>query len=153
MNLATMTTSSLVNFYNQHSDTPVKKFRDRATAERRVAAILSLSSPAKVGTLAHAVSQITEKPECVEAKTVTKVVKPITRPKMVESLKLDRTITCIETGEVWKNAYTMWIDNPEWMTTAQQDRLTAQLYAAAKIGEQKLISINGRTFKLVNVKE
>jgi hypothetical protein len=38
------------------------------------------------------------------------------------------------------------------MTSAQQDRLTAQLYAAAKVGEQKIIEINARSFMLVNIK-
>ena len=46
----------------------------------------------------------------------------------------------------------MWRDNPDWMTSAQQDRLTAQLYAAAKVGEQKIIEINARSFMLVNIK-
>jgi hypothetical protein len=47
----------------------------------------------------------------------------------------------------------MWIFNSEWMTSSQQDRLTAQLYAAAKRGERKQITINDRTFMLVNVAE
>jgi hypothetical protein len=71
---------------------------------------------------------------------------------MKDSLKLDRTIICVNTGATWKNAYQMWRDNPDWMTSAQQDRLTAQLYAAAKVGEQKIIEINDRSFMLVNIK-
>lgn len=67
------------------------------------------------------------------------------------SMKLDRTITCVENGEVWKNAHQMWKTNPTWMTSAQQDRLTAQLYAAAKQGDQIVVEINGRHFELVNV--
>lgn len=70
---------------------------------------------------------------------------------MQASLKLDRTITCVQTGEVWKNAYQMWVAHPDWMTSSQQDRLTAQLYAAAKQGEQKQVTINDRTFMLVTV--
>jgi hypothetical protein len=74
------------------------------------------------------------------------------RPVMKDSLKLDRTIICVNTGQAWKNAYQMWRDNPDWMTSAQQDRLTAQLYAAAKTGEQRIIEINDRSFMLVNIK-
>ena len=70
---------------------------------------------------------------------------------MKASLKLDRTLICLSSGETWKNAYQMWRDNPGWMTSAQQDRLTAQLYAAAKTGEQKIIQINARSFMLVTV--
>lgn len=40
MNITTATTAELVAFYNAHSAKPVKKFADRKTAERRVAALL-----------------------------------------------------------------------------------------------------------------
>lgn len=70
---------------------------------------------------------------------------------MKTSLKLDRRIVCVETDEEFKNAYQMWIAHQDWMTTGQQDRLTAQLYAAAKQGEQLVVEINGRSFQLVNV--
>jgi hypothetical protein len=73
------------------------------------------------------------------------------RPAMKESLKLDRTIICLNTKDTWKNAYRMWCEHKDWMTSAQQDRLTAQLYAAAKEGEQAVIEINDRKFMLVNV--
>lgn len=75
------------------------------------------------------------------------------RPVMKASLKLDRTITCITTGEVWKNAYRMWRENPDWMTSSQQDRLTQQLYKAAKMGDKAVVEVNGRYFELVNVKK
>ena len=71
-------------------------------------------------------------------------------PEMKSSLKLDRTITCIETGEVWKNAYQMWKEHQDWMTTGQQDRLTAQLYKSAKAGNSTTVFVNGRSFRLVN---
>ena len=86
------------------------------------------------------------------SKVIKQVVDTSTRPVMKESLKLDRTIICVNTGETWKNAYQMWLANTHWLTSAQQDRLTAQLYAAAKIGEQKIIEINDRSFMLVNIK-
>jgi len=93
-------------------------------------------------------------PECL-AKEETKMnnseLKKVKRINMVDSIKLDRTITCLEVGESWKNAHQMWIAHVDWMTSSQQDRLTAQLYAAAKLGEQKRVVINDRTFMLVNM--
>jgi hypothetical protein len=40
INVTTAKTVELVSFYNAHAAKPVKKFSDRATAEKRVAAIL-----------------------------------------------------------------------------------------------------------------
>lgn len=74
-------------------------------------------------------------------------------PNMKTSLKLDRRIVCVETDEEFKNAFQMWKAHPDWMTTGQQDRLTAQLYAAAKEGKQIAVEIDGRTFHLLNVEE
>lgn len=135
VNFANMTTPQLVSFYNRHTSKPIKKFSDRQTAERRCAELfssLASSNPSKV--MNQKADQTT------------------TRPVMKESLQLDRTIECVDTGETWKNAYQMWRQNPEWMTSSQQDRLTAQLYAAAKQGEQKVLVINDRSFRLVNVR-
>jgi hypothetical protein len=133
---SSMTTPQLVAFYNRHSAKPVKRFSDRLTAERRCAELFE-------SLMSHDVVKVMNQ----------KVEPDNARPVMRSSLKLDRTITCVETGEAWKNAYQMWVARPEWMTSSQQDRLTAQLYAAAKAGEQKRLSINGRTFMLVNVTE
>lgn len=44
MNITTATTAELVAFYNANSLKPVKKFADRKTAERRVAALLPKAS-------------------------------------------------------------------------------------------------------------
>jgi uncharacterized membrane protein YheB (UPF0754 family) len=130
-----MTTPQLVSFYNRHSAAPVKRFSDRKTAERRCSELLSsLEKSAPSG-----------------AKVLSQKTTQSGRPAMQTSLKLDRTITCVETGGTWKNAHQMWVENPDWMTSSQQDRLTAQLYAAAKQGELKPIVINGYTFMLVNV--
>jgi hypothetical protein len=133
---SSMTMPQLVSFYNRNSTKPVNRFSDRKTAERRCAELFeSLLSNS-------------------DTKVINQVTTPDnTRPVMKDSLKLDRTITCVETGDMWKNAYQMWIFNSEWMTSSQQDRLTAQLYAAAKRGERKQITINDRTFMLVNVAE
>lgn len=131
-----MTIPQLVSFYNRHSAKPVNRFSDRKTAERRCSELF----------------------ESLLSTSDTKVINQVTtlnatRPVMKDSLKLDRTIICMQTGDTWKNAYQMWIHNPEWMTSSQQDRLTAQLYAAAKQGQRKQITINDRTFMLVNVAE
>ena len=78
-----------------------------------------------------------------------------TREAMKTSLKLDRTIAAYdETGKVlgtWVNACRMWKQNLDWMTSAQQDGLTAKLYKAAKQGEKIRVVINGRGFELVTV--
>lgn len=76
---------------------------------------------------------------------------PTQSATMKTSMKLDRTISCVETGEVWKNANQMWKANPNWMTSAQQDGLTKKLYSAAKNGEKITVEINARHFTLVNV--
>lgn len=41
MNISTATTAELVAYFNAHSAKPVKKFADRKTAERRVAALMA----------------------------------------------------------------------------------------------------------------
>jgi len=73
------------------------------------------------------------------------------RPNMASSIKLDRTICCLELHETWKNAYRMWLENPNLMTSSQQDRLTAKLYSSAKCGVREIVTINGMSFCLVNV--
>ena len=137
VNFSAMTMPQLLSFYNRHSvGQPVKRFSDRKTAERRCAELFEKlmipNDPVKVMR------------QSVET-TVT------ARPTMQTSLWLNRTITCLDTNETWANAHKMWRAHPDWMTSSQQDRLTAQLYAAAKRGEQKQLTINGRTFMLVNV--
>lgn len=136
VNFTSMTLSQLVKFYNDHVDKPVKKFRDRATAERRCVELMyaTLKEP-KVKTV--------EQPELTGKE----------RPLMKTSLKLDRQIIRIDSEQVWKNAHTMWVENPDWMTSSQQDRLTAQLYKAAKRGEQIIVAVNDIRFQLLNVPE
>lgn len=90
-------------------------------------------------------------------KSVSKTSEPTgeVREAMKTSLKLDRTIAAYdETGKVlgtWVNACRMWKQNLDWMTSAQQDGLTAKLYKAAKQGEKIRVVINGRGFELVTV--
>lgn len=45
MDVKNVTTAELVEFYNKHSPTPIKKFSDRATAEKRVQAIIDSKAP------------------------------------------------------------------------------------------------------------
>lgn len=125
LNFSSMTTQELVSFYNEHGTKPVSRFSDRKTAERRCAELFSSLKP----------------------------VDTSARPNMQTTLTLDRTITCVETGETWKNAHRMWVAHPDWMTSGQQDRMTSQLYAAAKCGVKHRVIINQRTFMLVNVPE
>jgi len=125
LNFSSMTTPELVSFYNERSPKPVSRFSDRKTAERRCAELFSSLKP----------------------------VDTATRPNMQTTLKLDRTITHVETGETWKNAHQMWVAHPDWMTSGQQDRMTSQLYAAAKCGVKHRVIINQRTFMLVYVPE
>lgn len=66
-------------------------------------------------------------------------------------MKLDRTIYCVETRETWKNAHAMWVANPKFMTSAQQDRLTKKLYEAAKEGRREIVKVGDLNFYLVNV--
>ena len=123
-----MPINKLVDYYNTYSEKQIKRFSDRKTAERR----------------------------CVELYKTMNIDKPKVvsegREAMKSSLTLDRTIQCEETGEQWKNAYQMWKNNPGYMTSGQQDRLTSQLYAAAKRGERVVVKVNDLNFSLVNVK-
>jgi len=70
---------------------------------------------------------------------------------MKATMRLDRRIECVTDQSIWNNAFQMWKANPSWMTSAQQDSLTAKLYSAAKLGNQITVTINGRSFQLVSV--
>lgn len=120
--LTKMTAAELVEFYNNYAEKPVTRFSSREVAIRRCEALLDMPD------------------------------EPASRPAMVTSLKLDRRIMCLENNESWTNAYRMWLANPTWMTSSQQDRLTAQLYAAAKEGKRIIVTVAGRRFRLVSNK-
>lgn len=47
LNIQTATNAQLLGAYNQFADHPIKKFRDRATAERRVTEVLAKLAPPK----------------------------------------------------------------------------------------------------------
>lgn len=122
--LAKMSTAELVEFYNDYADKPVTRFSSRQIALRRCEELLSAADSEET----------------------------VSRPAMVSSLKLDRRILCLENSKSWPNAYQMWVENPAWMTSSQQDRLTAQLYAAAKEGKRIVVTVAGRRFRLVSNK-
>lgn len=47
INVSKATTAALLAFYNEHAATPVKRFSDRAAAERRVTALIAEMKPAR----------------------------------------------------------------------------------------------------------
>ena len=145
VNFAEMSSKQLVEWYNIHAGEGkrIKKFADRKTAERRCAeladAVVSQEEP-----------EVTETQEALpEAEAVE--TDAAVRPNMAASLKLDRRIIRLGSEQVWKNAHTMWVENPDWMTSSQQDRLTAQLYKAAKSGQKITVAVNDIEFQLLNV--
>ena len=70
------------------------------------------------------------------------------RPAMVQSLKIDRRIVDLLTGEEYANACQVW--KAGLVSAAQGDRLSAVLYGAfKKTGKRDAtIAINGHTFRL-----
>lgn len=117
----------------------------------------------------------TPQPKETEMKAdVKQIVKPVTKKTQSTAndnvghkvahdaqkttMKLDRRIVAYEgphgkkIGQ-WANAHQMWKENQSWMTSAQQDALTAKLYGAAKQGEKISVEINGRKFQLMVVPE
>lgn len=167
LNVKTASTKELVEFYNLYVESSVKKFRDRATAERKCQEILDEIAKQDLEEAdKHVTETVNQDPvEIKLEETVTeKVTKASTSDReasvtqaetMKTTLKLDRTIEAydkemVKIGE-WKNAFRMWKANAEWMTSSQEDGLTRKLYKAAKEGRQERVEINGRTFQLVNV--
>lgn len=70
MDVKNVTTQELVDYYNKHSEKPIKKFTDRATAEKRVQAMLDAKTtkahaPATAPTKAPAAA----KPKAKESKS------------------------------------------------------------------------------------
>lgn len=126
-----MTSHQLVSFYNRYSATPVKHFINRQNAEERCAKIFELL-----------VSR--ERTQ----KVMVKLIEARARPGMKETLKLDRTVLCLTTGEVWKNVYQLWRDRPEWLTSSQRNFLSQKIYSAAKDGIHAIVNMNGRDYVL-----
>jgi len=262
-NFKSASTADLVAFYNDHAESSVKKFRDRATAEKKVQMILEavvaeepvakpepmIGNMSLSDTVAFAKSVAGKKAKIAKAEKPVKapksdlgeMIKSLVKPEVTDdvakpaktllpnaeeilkqhgcpycgdtangctyddapgketeymfchicntsfssedghlrsarkassgnrqvsdtqaetmktTLKLDRTIVATDGDEEalvlgeWKNAFQMWKEHADWMTSAQQDGLTAKLYKAAKEGKQIAITINGRDFYLKNV--
>jgi hypothetical protein len=94
----------------------------------------------------------------VDSRKSTKPSSSTGQPREAQklSMKLDRTIVAYDVENkkqigIFKNACAMWKANPTWMTSSQEDRLTKELYSAAKAGDPKSVTINGRSFFLLNV--
>jgi hypothetical protein len=85
----------------------------------------------------------------LSARRAARPVTPVgPRPQMVQSLKLDRRIVCVDTGAEYKNACQVW--KAGLVSASQGDRLSALLYGAAKRGEFPTVTVNGHAFKLLN---
>ncbi len=131
-----MKTHEMLAFYNRHCEQPVKRFASRAVAIKRCRELWSRL-------------QTHEELKVMHQKVPAAVSGD--RPAMRDSLKLDRRVVMVDTGEVWPNAYRMWCAYPALMTSAQQDRLTKQLYVAAKRGEREYVIINDCTYCLLHI--
>jgi len=161
-------TADLVAFYNSQNPTkPVKKFVNRATAEARCIALLPAPGAGATKAAEKAAKRSSEAttryttPGMLVNKAVTTALEKLTpektettpRPNMKASLKLNREIRLVGTKHTWRNAYAVRRENPDWMTSAQHDRLTRTLYTAAKLGELVEVDINGRRFRLAHAPE
>lgn len=200
MNIQTATTRELVEYYNANSGRPaVRKFADRATAERRCAELaqrvvidpvetpVTAALVAAAGASVHGYERhgLTHCPHCGDhlsngvgehlqevngtpikherfqyeclgcgeefgpeiSKPATRTVKTMgPRPAMIESLKLDRRITHLDTGTEYKNACQVW--KAGLVSASQGDRLSALLYGMAKQGVFTPVCVNGHYFKL-----
>lgn len=138
VNFERMKTHEMLAFYNRHTDRPVKRFASRAVAIKRCNELWSNLQADDNLKVMH--QRVKSAPGVGE------------RPAMRTSLKLDRQIMMLDNdNEVWPNAYRMWCAYPDLMTSAQQDRLTQQLYAAAKRGERAVVTVNNLRYQLVNL--
>ena len=137
VNFESMKTHEMLAFYNRHTDRPIKRFESRAVALRRCDDLWRQL-------------QADDNLKVMHQRVKTSAAKG-DRPAMRDSLKLDRRIVMVDTGEVWPNAYRMWCAYPALMTSAQQDRLTQILYAGAKLGQRVMVTINDCTYCLLHV--
>ena len=138
VNFENMKTHEMLAFYNRHCEQPVKRFASRAVAVRRCRDLWSRL-------------QADDNLKVMHQKVQPAAALNTNRPAMRDSLKLDRRIVMVDTAEVWPNAYRMWCAYPALMTSAQQDRLTKVLYAAAKRGVREYVTINDCTYCLLHV--
>ena len=138
VNFENMKTHEMLAFYNRHTDRPVKRFESRSVALKRCRELWSNLQSVSTAKVMH--------------QMVRSAASTGERPTMKDSLKLDRRIVMLTGGgEVWPNAYRMWCAYPALMTSAQQDRLTKQLYDAAKRGERLVVTVNDNDYCLLHV--
>lgn len=94
-------TSELVAFYNHHADKPVSKFQDRATAERRVRALIeSLPSDADYSRHPDLSRMIAPNPLAVRPEAERVAVKAKHAPQ-----RADRDLKCPACGETQDQTY------------------------------------------------
>lgn len=136
--LETASIEQLIEFHNKYAERRVRTFSDR---QRAVDRCRELWDKLQVSVAGKVVKAKERRPSS-----------NVKRPAMSDSLRLpDRRVRCIETGEVWENALRMRRAHPDWVSSGQLNRLTRQLYTAAKANEPATVQINGRTFELVSL--
>ena len=80
VNFSSMTTPQLVSFFNRHSTTPVKRFSDRKTAERRCAEVFeSLLSPVPTSKVIKQVVDTSTRPVMKDSRHVEECVSDVAR--------------------------------------------------------------------------
>jgi hypothetical protein len=136
--LETASMKQLIEFHNKYANRRVRAFSDRQQAVDRCRELWD-----KLQTSVASKVVKTKEPPLLSSKK---------RPAMSDSLRLpDRRVRCIETNEIWENALRMRRAHPDWMSSGQLNRLTRQLYTAAKANEPATVQINGRSFELVSL--
>jgi len=203
-NIATATTAELLAFFNANTGgSPVKKFADRKTAERRCQAlademfaedqVMVAANPDYQAAVdseefnrPHAYAEHGHQtcPHCgidlnngvgehmqevngtyikheqyqyeclgcgeefgpaIKARKAS-VSTGKKRPAMSSSLKLDRRVLHMNTGDVYNNACQVW--KAGLVSSSQCDRLSGVLYNAAKVGLMTSVNVNGHDFRL-----
>ena len=155
-NTRTATMSQLVAFFNANTGgNPVKKFADRSTAEKRVQRLvdeMSAEEFVEENTDAEVEVAVEEIIALIvptaEAPKLDRINAKGPRPAMAQSLKIDRRIVDLLTGEEYANACQVW--KAGLVSAAQGDRLSAVLYGAFKTTGKRdaTVAINGHTFRL-----
>lgn len=133
------TTKQLTEFYNTFASKPVSKFNGVTMARQAVEELIEDL-------------ELNPNPDFSDPSTwSTKPVVKSFQNTMSTSLKLDRTVRHVETGETYKNCFRLFTE-AKLLTNAQSDKLSGILYKEAKQGIKVTFSFGeGLTFELVNV--
>lgn len=97
MDVTNATTAALIEFYNKHSEKPIKKFADRATAEKRCQAIVDALA-AKAPAAAPKNDSEKEEPKKPRASTKDKAPKKTKEPKEKTERKSTVLVTPLAKG-------------------------------------------------------